>query len=76
MTSIEPRMFQALTIKSALKLYANTGMKANRMYTPKDMMQMVHKITGVKLKPRDYHGGVAALQKWIEEQTGVKASHV
>ena len=61
-------VFQAITIKSALKLYANTGMKANRAYTPKNMMAMVTKITGQKLAARDYMGGVKALENWIAAQ--------
>jgi hypothetical protein len=61
-------VFQASAIKGALKLYANTGIKANRAYTPKNMMAMVTKITGKKLPARDYKGGVAALEIWIAEQ--------
>ena len=67
---MNPSIYQAIVIKGALKLYANTGIKANRDYTPKNMMAMVLKITGKKLKARDYMGGVAALEGWLEEQAG------
>ncbi|QIV65883.1 hypothetical protein Cp1R7AA1_020 [Mesorhizobium phage Cp1R7A-A1] len=66
-------VFQAITIKSALKLYAKTGIKANRAYTPTNMMAMAKKITGKKLAARDYMGGVAALESWIEEQKAAGA---
>jgi hypothetical protein len=61
-------IFQAIAIKGALKLYANTGIKVNRAYTPKNMMLMVTKITGKKLGARDYLGGVEALEQWIQAQ--------
>lgn len=57
--------FQAITIKSALRLYARTGMKANRAYTPSAMMKMAAQITGKKFKARDYDGAVNELEIWI-----------
>ncbi|MBS3648827.1 hypothetical protein KEU06_09435 [Pseudaminobacter sp. 19-2017] len=61
-------VFQAITIKTALKLYAKTGIKANRAYTPKAMMTMAEKITGQKFRARDYLGAVAGLETWIDER--------
>jgi hypothetical protein len=63
-------LYQAAVIKSALKLYARTGMKANRAYTPSNMMRMATIITGQKFKARDYHGAVAGLENWIESKRG------
>lgn len=74
MTLVSPNIYQALTIKTALKFYAKHGVRINRAYTPRNMMQMVTKITGTKLRPRDYMGGVHALENWVEKETGVKPS--
>ena len=38
--------FQAAVLRSALKLYIKTGMKANRAYTVTNMIAMVNKLTG------------------------------
>lgn len=59
-------VYQAAVVKSALKLYAKTGMKANRAYTPKNMMATASAITGKKFKARDYEGAIKALEEWIE----------
>lgn len=69
MTSYDPRRYQAVVLKAALKLYRDTGMKANRAYTPKNMMATASKITGETFKPRDYSGAIAALAKWIDDKT-------
>lgn len=60
-------IYQAVVMKQALRLYKDTGIKANRMYTPRNMMAMATKITGKQFKPRDYDGAIVALSKWIEE---------
>lgn len=60
--------FAALTVASALKLYANTGIKANRAYTPKNMMAMATKATGQKFKARAYLEAAEALRAWALAQ--------
>lgn len=59
-------LYVAATLKSALKLYANTGMKVNRAYTPKAMMAKAAELTGKTFKARDYMGAVDALQEMID----------
>lgn len=44
-------LFRAKAIAGALKLYAKTGMKANRAYTPSAMLAAAKEITG-----KDYRG--------------------
>jgi len=61
--------YQAVIIAGALKLYARTGIKANRAYTPKNMMLMATKITGRKFKARDYMGAHDALKEWAAQQS-------
>lgn len=64
-------IFRATAIASALKLYANTGMKMNRAYTPTAMMKAAHQITGLKFKPRQYLEAAAALKEWALMQSAL-----
>lgn len=61
--------YVALTVASALKLYARTGIKANRAYTPKNMMAVATKVTGKKFAARDYMGAHDALKEWAAQQS-------
>lgn len=58
--------FRALAIAKALKLYATTGIKVNRAYTPKAMMAMAAKITGQRFTARDYLGAAEALTTYAK----------
>lgn len=60
-------VYGATVVASALRLYARTGIKANRAYTPKAMMQTAARITGKTFKPRDYLGAATALDDWKAE---------
>jgi len=57
--------YQAIALKSGLRLYAKTGMKPNRAWSPSAMMKTAATITGKKFKARDYQGAIAALEEWI-----------
>lgn len=57
--------FVAVSLKSGLKLFARTGMKPNRLWSPKNMMAKASEITGKKFKARDYDGAAAALEEWL-----------
>lgn len=59
---INPAVYQAVVIARALDLYASTGIKANRAYTPAAMMRTAAAITGRTFKARDYRGAAAALR--------------
>jgi hypothetical protein len=59
--------FAAFALASALKLYAKTGMKANRAYTPTAMLRAASKITHKTYKRGDYLTAAADVQKWAEE---------
>lgn len=61
-------VFAAITIAKALDIYAKTGMRVNRAYTPSNMMAMAKKVTGQKLKARDYTGAAQALRDWAATQ--------
>lgn len=54
-----------VVLKNAIKLYKNTGMKANRAYTPTNMRRKTEELTGKKFKARDYDGMIAALEELL-----------
>ena len=62
---LDPRGYQALALKHALRLYDRTGMKPNAAYTPKAMLATAAKITGQSFKARDFKGAIAALEAWL-----------
>lgn len=66
MTTIDPRAYQMLVVAKALELYAKTGIKANRAYTPARMMQTASQLTGRTFKARDYVGAAAALREKVQ----------
>ena len=64
-TGDQVSVFAMITLKSALSLYAKTGMKVNRAYTPTAMMRTASRMTGRTFKARDYAGAIAALEEAI-----------
>jgi hypothetical protein len=69
-------VFRAIVIANALDLYARTGMKANRMYTPANMRRTAEHITGKKFKARDYAGMAAALREYAGKTAETKCVKV
>lgn len=65
-TGEEVSVYAMITLKSALSLYAKTGMKVNRAYTPTAMMRTASRMTGKTFKARDYAGAIAALEECIK----------
>lgn len=59
-------VFQALTLARGLRLYAKTGMKPNRAYTPTRMLQTAEAITGLKFKRGEYEKAAQALTLFAE----------
>lgn len=64
----EVNRFAMIAVKNAIKLYKNTGMKANRAYTPTNMRAFVEKNTGKKFKARDWDGMIAALEEKLNPE--------
>lgn len=60
------RLFQAAAIASALRLYAKTGMQANRAYTPTAMLKAASAITGKAYKRGKYEQAAADLTTWCD----------
>lgn len=61
-------LFQAIVIKNGIKLYADTGLKPNRAYTPSAMLRTAGAITGKTFKRGQYQQAIDALQEWIDPQ--------
>lgn len=57
-------VFGAITVASALDLYAKTGMRVNRAYTPTAMLAAVERYTGRKFKRGQYAEAAAHLREW------------
>lgn len=57
-------VFRARAVASALRLYARTGLKANRAYTPSAMLAVATEVTGRKFKRGQYAEAAAALDAW------------
>lgn len=60
--------FVATTLHHGLRLYANTGMKPSRAWTPKAMMAKASEITGKRFRARDYLGAADAVKEWAEAE--------
>jgi hypothetical protein len=61
-------VYAAMVLAKALVLYAKTGMKVNRAYTPKNMMATAAKVTGKTFKARDYEGAAVALGAYVNDE--------
>ena len=59
-------VFAMAVLASGLRLYARTGMKPNRAYTPSAMMRAAAVHTGQKFSARDYLGAAAALEARVQ----------
>ena len=57
--------YRAITLKHGLKLYADTGMKPNSMWTPTNMLKAAGVITGQTYKRGQYRQAIADLTAWI-----------
>lgn len=58
--------FVAISLKSGISLYAKTGLKPNRMWSPKNMLAKASEITGKVYKRGEYDKAVTDLAEWIE----------
>lgn len=61
-------VFAMAALASGLRLYAATGMKPNRMWTPKAMMQAAERHTGQTFKARAYLEAANALSARVQSE--------
>jgi len=67
MTTDGVTAYQCIVLASALRLYARARIKANRSYTPRNMIAAAETLTGKKFKARDYTGAADALSAMVQE---------
>lgn len=61
-------VFAMAALASGLRLYAKTGMKPNRAWTPTTMMRAAAHHTGLTFKTRDYLGAADALSVKVQAE--------
>ena len=59
-------LYVAVAVKHGLKLYAATGMKPNRAWTPTAMLAKASEITGQRFKRGQYAEAIAALDAYLD----------
>jgi hypothetical protein len=59
--------FAAFALASGLRLYAKTGLRPNRAYTPSAMLAAASRITGKRYKRGQHELAAADVQRWAEE---------
>lgn len=60
-------VFRARVVASGLRLYAKTGMKPNREYTPTNMLRAASAMTGEKYKRGEYLRAADDLTRLADE---------
>ncbi len=60
-------VFRAITVASALRLYAKTGIKANRAYTPTAMLRVAAEYVGHPFKRGQYAEAAEELSAWAAQ---------
>lgn len=61
-------LYRAIVIKSALELYAKSGIQANRAYTPTAMLKAANDITGHHYRRGQHAMAALGVGEWIETQ--------
>jgi hypothetical protein len=59
-------LYRAMALRSGLGLYAKTGMRPNREWTPTAMLKAAGGICGKTYKRGQYEQAAADLTQWIE----------
>lgn len=67
-TPAEINTYVLIVLKNAIKMYVKFGIKANRKYTPTNMLRKASEFTGVKYKRGQLQLAHDDLQKIYEER--------
>ena len=59
-------LVQAITLKAGLRLYARSGIRANRHFSPTSMLQQAASITHKTYKRGAYSQAADDLQIWVD----------
>ena len=62
-------IYRATVLASGLRLYAKTGMKPNRAWTPTAMLQAAGSITGTRYKRGQFEQAALDLKAWVDART-------
>ena len=62
------RIFQAKAVRGAIRLYRDTGLKVNSMYTPTNMLRTAGQIVGKTYKRGQLKQAEDDLSGWIARQ--------
>lgn len=58
-------LYAAITLRSGLRMYAKSGMKLSRNYTPSVMLAAAKEFTGKEYKRGQYQQAIEDLDTWI-----------
>lgn len=58
-------LFAAASLRGAIKLYVKTGMRANRAYTPTNMLRAASRYTGKSYRRGQLAKAAEDLDSWI-----------
>lgn len=61
--------YQIIVVRRAILLYRDTGMKANRAYTPTNMKRTAENLTGLTFKRGDWTAMAKALEALLPAGT-------
>lgn len=64
-------IYRAVALRSGIAMYARTGMKPNRMWTPTAMLKAAGEITGKSYKRGQYQQAFDDLEAWIVKARAV-----
>lgn len=64
---MSPELYRAVALAAGLRLYASTGLRPNRTWTPTAMMRVAREITGRTFQARAYTEAADALSRWAAE---------
>lgn len=61
-------VYRATALAAALRLYAKTGMKVSRAYTPTAMLKAANEITGHVYRRGQYAAAAEGLKEWADRK--------
>lgn len=64
-------LYRATVIESAIRMYLKTGMKANRLYTPTNMLAAASQITGQTFKRGQLAQAADAILAWRTDPANI-----
>jgi hypothetical protein len=60
---MNPTIYQCIVLAKALEVYAASGLRVNRAYTPSAMLRTANRLTGHVYRRGQYRAAAAALRE-------------